>query len=64
MNNQNEPFSVPDGGDKRDRTADLLNAIQALSQTMRPLTPVSDLCVKYCTKIRQRCQVLLKIAVR
>ena len=24
---QNEPFSVPDGGDKRDRTADLLNAI-------------------------------------
>ena len=23
---------VPDGGDKRDRTADLLNAIQALSQ--------------------------------
>ena len=25
-------FSVPDGGDKRDRTADLLNAIQALSQ--------------------------------
>ena len=29
---QNELFSVPDGGDKRDRTADLLNAIQALSQ--------------------------------
>ena len=25
-------FSVPYGGDKRDRTADLLNAIQALSQ--------------------------------
>ena len=33
-----EPYSpkafpcVPSGGDKRDRTADLLNAIQALSQ--------------------------------
>ena len=26
-----KPFNVP-GGDKRDRTADLLNAIQALSQ--------------------------------
>ena len=25
-------FNVLDGGDKRDRTADLLNAIQALSQ--------------------------------
>ena len=25
-------FPVPGGGDKRDRTADLLNAIQALSQ--------------------------------
>ena len=29
---QNELFPVPGGGDKRDRTADLLNAIQALSQ--------------------------------
>ena len=27
------------GGDKRDRTADLLNAIQALSQTYRLHTP-------------------------
>ena len=27
---QNELFSVPDGGDKRDRTADLLNAIQTI----------------------------------
>ena len=27
------------GGDKRDRTADLLNAIQALSQYMRVHTP-------------------------
>ena len=29
---ENKPFSYPFGGDKRDRTADLLNAIQALSQ--------------------------------
>ena len=28
------------GGDKRDRTADLLNAIQALSQAVRVHTPV------------------------
>ena len=27
------------GGDKRDRTADLLNAIQALSQVIRLRTP-------------------------
>ena len=27
------------GGDKRDRTADLLNAIQALSRPMRSRTP-------------------------
>ena len=31
----NEPF----GGDKRDRTADLLNAIQALSQSTVKRTP-------------------------
>ena len=35
MNNQNEPFSVPDGGDKRDRTADLLNAIDSERKTQR-----------------------------
>ena len=29
---ENGPFTLPFGGDKRDRTADLLNAIQALSQ--------------------------------
>ena len=29
---ENKPFYTPFGGDKRDRTADLLNAIQALSQ--------------------------------
>ena len=29
---ENKPFIVPFGGDKRDRTADLLNAIQALSR--------------------------------
>ena len=28
------------GGDKRDRTADLLNAIQALSRAVRVHTPV------------------------
>ena len=42
MNNQNEPFSVPDGGDKRDRTADLLNAIQALSQFNHALPQIQD----------------------
>ena len=32
FSDENKPFCVPFGGDKRDRTADLLNAIQALSQ--------------------------------
>ena len=32
FSHENKPFYVPFGGDKRDRTADLLNAIQALSQ--------------------------------
>ena len=32
FSHENKPFCVPFGGDKRDRTADLLNAIQALSQ--------------------------------
>ena len=32
-------ISSIDGGDKRDRTADLLNAIQALSQANRSRTP-------------------------
>ena len=32
---QNELFSVPDGGDKRDRTADLLNAIDSGRKTQR-----------------------------
>ena len=36
---ENKPFIVPFGGDKRDRTADLLNAIQALSQLS--YTPMS-----------------------
>jgi len=30
------------GGDKRDRTADLLNAIQALSQAKRLRTPINS----------------------
>ena len=47
---QNELFPVPGGGDKRDRTADLLNAIQALSQlsytpmVLKPLIFL-DFCV-------------------
>ena len=42
---QNELFSVPDGGDKRDRTADLLNAIQALSRTVQSHTPMPQVYV-------------------
>ncbi len=38
---ENKPFLHPVGGDKRDRTADLLNAIQALSQLS--YTPVNEL---------------------
>ena len=34
FSHENKPFCVPFGGDKRDRTADLLNAIQALSRTI------------------------------
>ena len=36
---ENKPFIVPFGGDKRDRTADLLNAIQALSQVVVYMPP-------------------------
>ena len=35
-------LQVFDGGDKRDRTADLLNAIQALSRAMRQRTPETE----------------------
>ena len=35
---QNELFSVPDGGDKRDRTADLLNAIDSEWKTQQDPT--------------------------
>ena len=38
---ENKPFIVPFGGDKRDRTADLLNAIQALSRLVRLHTPLN-----------------------
>ena len=34
-------FTHPFGGDKRDRTADLLNAIQALSRLDRLHTPLN-----------------------
>ena len=44
-------FQGVDGGDKRDRTADLLNAIQALSQAIPLLTPkVQCLLAIDCTK--------------
>ena len=36
---ENKPFLHPFGGDKRDRTADLLNAIQALSQAIISMPP-------------------------
>ena len=40
FSHENKPFCVPFGGDKRDRTADLLNAIQALSQlSYTPMLP-------------------------
>ena len=39
FSHENKPFCVPFGGDKRDRTADLLNAIQALSQIMISMPP-------------------------
>ena len=53
-----EVFRTFRGGDKRDRTADLLNAIQALSQLS--YTPVYDYCVKqlsYYSNIKGICQV-------
>jgi hypothetical protein len=42
FSHENKPFCVPFGGDKRDRTADLLNAIQALSQLS--YTPMFNFC--------------------
>ena len=42
--------SLSDGGDKRDRTADLLNAIQALSRAKRVRTPLNTghgECIQY-----------------
>ena len=50
-----KPFSFKaflHGGDKRDRTADLLNAIQALSQLS--YTPE---CKRYSSRIERRCQL-------
>ena len=43
---ENRKFSVFFGGDKRDRTADLLNAIQALSRYRQKHTPCSPLQAK------------------
>ena len=55
-------FKALSGGDKRDRTADLLNAIQALSQlsyTPRFCAAVSR-PLRYYSKQQFSCQVLLK----
>ena len=38
---RNQAFHNASGGDKRDRTADLLNAIQALSRLVRLHTPLN-----------------------
>ena len=43
---RNQAFHNASGGDKRDRTADLLNAIQALSQLS--YTPVGDTLLFNC----------------
>ena len=45
LSHENKPFCVPFGGDKRDRTADLLNAIQALSQLSYTPTSLIQLSV-------------------
>ena len=63
---QNELFRFPDGGDKRDRTADLLNAIQALSQlSYTPNSLVLPLCPVrndvYITRLSDICQLLFPI---
>ena len=57
---QNElSFLVPqNGGDKRDRTADLLNAIQALSQLS--YTPEYPICRKSGNQTIKLSKVLLK----
>ena len=50
-------FQGFDGGDKRDRTADLLNAIQALSQLS--YTPIFSCCARqllYYTAHKRICQ--------
>ena len=56
---ENHWFSGLGGGDKRDRTADLLNAIQALSQLS--YTPISSCCFRqlsYYSKFIFDCQYL------
>ncbi len=53
---ENKPFIVPFGGDKRDRTADLLNAIQALSQLS--YTPVSKMDIN---RKKEKCQAFFQI---
>ena len=52
-----EVFRTYCGGDKRDRTADLLNAIQALSQLS--YTPIFGRCVRqllYYSNVMRICQ--------
>ena len=57
-------FPFP-GGDKRDRTADLLNAIQALSQlSYTPMSGASHQNSDYNSKSRRNCQeVFSKISL-
>ena len=52
-------FKASCGGDKRDRTADLLNAIQALSQlsytpTGPPIQSASVIITKACPDVKQK----------
>ena len=52
---RNQAFHNASGGDKRDRTADLLNAIQALSQLSYTPMRLSD-CESYFSKTSSACQ--------
>ena len=52
---RNQAFHNASGGDKRDRTADLLNAIQALSQLS--YTPVSRMDIN---RKKEKCQAFFQ----
>ena len=66
FSHENKPFCVPFGGDKRDRTADLLNAIQALSQLS--YTPISTCACRtgrpnelYFSRVGRVCQLFFSL---